>query len=257
MEGDVEDDANARRTHRSPLKALPNNPRWKQKLRENCFRRTRENRSRLLWKFRLPGAEDQSASHEEDVKSALSGIFSEELKKMKGSSFDGSAAPMSKSVDDDMIWEYDGPHTACPSDCEEILLEMQRIFYEELRDEETRKENFIRTWEDEEDEYLSRAVYEHMHLNGDKVAEVVWCPICKHGELYENSCDIYCTRCHLRLERGDEVDLNLLRLRLAEAHTEHLDRGCRLKPEFCLETKFDLSALYIKCQGCNTLEIVI
>ncbi|XP_051134069.1 uncharacterized protein LOC127253491 isoform X2 [Andrographis paniculata] len=221
MEGDVEDDANARRTHRSPLKALPNNPRWKQKLRENCFRRTRENRSRLLWKFRLPGAEDQSASHEEDVKSALSGIFSEELKKMKGSSFDGSAAPMSKSVDDDMIWEYDGPHTACPSDCEEILLEMQRIFYEELRDEETRKENFIRTWEDEEDEYLSRAVYEHMHLNGDK------------------------------------VDLNLLRLRLAEAHTEHLDRGCRLKPEFCLETKFDLSALYIKCQGCNTLEIVI
>lgn len=27
----------------------------------------------------------------------------------------------------------------------------------------------IVTWEDEEDEFLSRAVYEHMQLNSDKV----------------------------------------------------------------------------------------
>ena len=40
---------------------------------------------------------------------------------------------------DDMIWEYDGLHTAYQGDCEEMLLEMQRLFYEDLRTEKTRK----------------------------------------------------------------------------------------------------------------------
>ncbi|WRX07842.1 RPA-interacting protein [Theobroma cacao] len=53
------------------------------------------------------------------------------------------------------------------------------------------------------------------------------------------------------------VNLDILRDRLAEAHDDHLDRGCRLKPKFCLETRFGLTALYILCQDCNTFEVVI
>lgn len=30
-------------------------------------------------------------------------------------------------------------------------------------------ENLITTWEDEEDEYLAREVYDHMQLNSDQV----------------------------------------------------------------------------------------
>lgn len=39
----------------------------------------------------------------------------------------------------DILWEYDGLHSAYQGECEEILLEMQRIFYEDLRAEPTRK----------------------------------------------------------------------------------------------------------------------
>nr|GLL30866.1 RPA-interacting protein B [Ipomoea trifida] len=113
------------------------------------------------------------------------------------------------------------------------------------------------SWEDEEDDFLARAVYDHMNLNDEQVAKEVWCPICKHGELKENRHLISCTQCGVTLDRGDEVNLEVLRNRLAEAHSEHLDRGCRLKPEFCVETKFGLSAFYIRCEPCNTFEIVI
>ncbi|KAL0435186.1 UNVERIFIED_CONTAM: hypothetical protein Sradi_0226500 [Sesamum radiatum] len=183
--------------------------------------------------------------HKDFIKSTLQDIVSDELKKIKGTSLDESSPPVFGTATDDMIWEYDGLHTAYQGDCEEMLLEMQRLFYEDLRTEKTRKEpeSFMRTWEDEEDEYLARVVYEHMQLNSDQVAKEVWCPICKQGELQENGHHIYCTQCELKLKRGHEVDLNFLRLRLGEAHTEHLDRGCRLRPEFCIEAKFGLTAL--------------
>jgi hypothetical protein len=54
-----------------------------------------------------------------------------------------------------------------------------------------------------------------------------------------------------------QLTLDFLCDRLAEAHTDHLDRGCRLKPTFCIKTEFNLTALYIMCEGCNTFEVVI
>ncbi|KAJ8748218.1 hypothetical protein K2173_000626 [Erythroxylum novogranatense] len=160
-----------------------NFPSWKHKLREICCKRVREDRSRLLWKLRLPAT--------------------------------------AKSLDDKIH--------AVPK-------------------------NYTGTWEDEEDEYLALAVFEHMHLNNE---QAIWCPICKQGELKDDHKLIYCTQCELQLSKGDEVNLDILKSRLAEAHAEHLDRGCRLKPEFCIKNMFGLTALYIFCQGCNMLEVVI
>ncbi|KAI3450162.1 hypothetical protein Pfo_006827 [Paulownia fortunei] len=285
MVGDEDKGLKSCRPSPKTLASFNNYPKWKQKLRENCFKRVREDRTRLLWKLRLPEA-NKFSKHKDFIKSTLQDIVSDELRKIKGASPDGSSAPMFGTATDDMIWEYDGLHTAYQGDCEEMLLEMQRIFYEDLRTEESRKdhrnfisglatislknstaqhlsplkagpENFILTWEDEEDEYLARLVYDHMQLNSDQVVEEVWCPICKQGKLQENGHHICCSQCKLKLKRDHEVDLNILRLRLGEAHTEHLDSGCRLRPEFCVETKFELTALYIKCQGCNTFEIVL
>ncbi|KAL8055734.1 hypothetical protein ABFX02_04G075000 [Erythranthe guttata] len=239
------------------LASLNNYPKWKHKLRENCLKRVREDRTRLLWKLRLPEA--KFSNNEEFIKSTLQDIVSDELRKIKGSSPVEGSAPTFGAATDDMIWEYDGLHTAYQGDCEDMLLAMQRVFYEDLRTEETRKgpDDFIRAWEDEEDEYLARVVFDHMQLNSDQVAEEVWCPICKQGKLQENSHHIYCSQCELKLNRDHEVDLNTLRVRLGEAHTEHLDKGCRLKPDFCVDSKFDLTALYIKCQGCSMFEIVL
>ena len=35
--------------------------------------------------------------------------------------------------------------------------------------------------------------------------EVIWCPICKRGELQENQSFISCSLCKLQLKKGDEV----------------------------------------------------
>ncbi|KAK4774548.1 hypothetical protein SAY86_009483 [Trapa natans] len=160
-------------------------------------------------------------------------------------------------TDDGCIWEYKGLQDAYPGDCEEILLELQRIFYEDLREEHTREENCIESWEDEEDEYLAHAVYEYMQLTEDQARKEVWCPVCRKGKLQENNKIINCNLCQFKLTKGSEVSLDLLRSRLAEVHTEHLDRGCLLRPDFSIQTIFDLTALYIICSGCSTFEVVI
>lgn len=245
---------------RIPLKPLANNTlKWKDKLRENCFKRVRDDRNRVLWKMRLPESKHRYFNQKEFIKSTFQDIVSDEMRKIKESSSIECFKTSVSGRETDALWEYDGLHAAYEGECEEMLLEMQRIFYEDLEKEQIGKEpdSYAKTWEDEEDEYLARAVFEHMQLNDDKAHEVVWCPICKQGELQEDCRLIYCSRCEVKLNRGDEVTLDLLRDRLAEAHAEHLDKGCKSKPKFCLECRFGLTALYVECQGCGIFEIVI
>ncbi|KAG5586076.1 hypothetical protein H5410_046510 [Solanum commersonii] len=190
------------------------------------------------------------------VKSSLEDIVSDEIQKFKHSyqseTFDNSKFSLAL---DDAIWKYDGIHEA---------------YQEQVSNE---------TWEDEEDEYLARAVYKHMNLN-EKAGKEVWCPIFKQAELKEDCHHIYCSPCGLRLNRDDEVsvfefpclayfseflnffvifvvNLEVLRNRLDEAHSDHLDQGCKLKSKFCVETRFDLTALYITSQGCSMFEVVM
>jgi len=69
------------------------------------------------------------------IKSAFQDIVSDELKKFKGSSLRGDEHSKISSYslgESDLLWEYDGLQDAYKGDCEEILLEMQRIFYEDL-----------------------------------------------------------------------------------------------------------------------------
>lgn len=148
---------------------------WKEKLRENCYKRVRDERSRLLWKMRLPPSMDESLNQKEFIMSAFEDIVSDELKKLKDSFLNDHLKISTTGSDvDDALWEYDGRESQDASDeCEreEILLEMQKIFYEDLRQEPVKREpeSDYGTWEDEEDEYLARAVYEHMNLNDGKV----------------------------------------------------------------------------------------
>lgn len=74
------------------------------------------------------------------IKSTFHDIVSDELKKIKDSSLNGCLKfPTSSPEANDVLWEYDGLHNAHEGECEEILLEMQRIFYEDLTAEPTRK----------------------------------------------------------------------------------------------------------------------
>ncbi|XP_022137009.1 uncharacterized protein LOC111008573 isoform X2 [Momordica charantia] len=212
-----EEDPNSTTQIRRPsLKTHPrynNYQSWKQKLRENCYKRVREGRSRLLWKMRLPVSSPTyphslNNRQQDFVKSAFQDIFSDELKKIKDQSLNDYDNKLPSAPEcDDVLWEYEGIQDAYEGEGEEILLEMQRIFYEDLDVDVRQKgsEGPIVTWEDEEDEFLARAVYEHMQLNSEKVFEKFWCPICKQGELLENNRSIHCTHCGLQLSKANEV----------------------------------------------------
>lgn len=115
----------------------------------------------------------------------------------------------------------------------------------------------VETWEDEEDDYLAALVSQNMCLNSEQEESQIWCPICKKGELMENHRHIDCNMCDMQLNKGEEVNLNILQERLAEAHGEHLQRGCRLKPEFSVQSVYNLKALYITCEACKTFEVVV
>ncbi|KAL1826212.1 hypothetical protein ACET3Z_012990 [Daucus carota] len=237
MGGGEEDEAPESSRAAAPRASLKTISNWKHKLRENCLKRIRDDRSRLLWKMRLlPNNNNNQATL---IQSALQAIVSDELTK----------------INRDLLWEYDG----LPSqpECEDILLQMQTFFYQDLMQHQSTLESSAKTWEDEEDDYLARAVYHHMQLNDHPVQQTVWCPICKEGELHENYSHVYCTSCELKLLRGEEVTLELIRNRLAEAHAEHLDRGCKLTPKIRMESRFNLSVLYIECHSCDTFEVVI
>ncbi|CAN0897469.1 hypothetical protein LINGRAHAP2_LOCUS19148 [Linum grandiflorum] len=240
-------------------------PIWKEKWRESCCKRVRQDRSQLIWKMRLSGAKSLDKQDQDSIKSALRGIVSDELKRIRQDDDDNDGgnkklliAQSAVDNDDDMLWEYDGLHDAYDGDCEEILLEMQRIFYEDLKEESNMKESepSADEWEDREDEYLARAVYEHMQLSNE-VGKKVWCPVCMQGELLEKSKVIHCTLCSLELNKCDEVTLDRIDCRLADVHAEHFARGCRQKPKFRIRTRFGLTALYMSCQDCNVFDLVI
>ncbi|EOX93649.1 Uncharacterized protein TCM_002533 isoform 3, partial [Theobroma cacao] len=162
----------AQQSNDVPLKPIPNSTitPFGKTMRENCYKRVREDRTRLLWKMRSPAA--QSLIDKEFIKSTFQEIVSDELKKIKDSSLSDcleSSNSVPKATDE--LWEYNGLQDAYQGECEELLLEMQRIFYEDLRTEPARKEpeDQIKTWADEEDEYLARAVSEHMQLKDEQV----------------------------------------------------------------------------------------
>ncbi|KAG5033598.1 hypothetical protein JHK87_008508 [Glycine soja] len=214
-------------------------------LMSNAFGRYQGDTSRERWRK----LRNNCYKREEDiVKCAFQDIVSDEFNKMKHT--------------DEMLWEYEGPpDTTYQGECQDILLEMQRIFYQDLNSQSPIQGKLLPhliLYLGANNSYLARAVCEHMQLNEDEAhGKEIWCPICKQGELKDNHNIIYCTCCELRLHKASKLTLDFLLDRLAKVHTEHFDKGCRLKPKFCMRTKFNLTALYISCEGCDTFEVVI
>lgn len=231
-------------------------PEWKEKLLRNCLERAKEERSHLIWKIRLSV---QSENQKDIVESTFRDIVSEEFRKIEESSYIEKGEVHAINVDD-LLWEYnDLQMSSSPkhSEYEELLIEMERLLYEDLRKELIRRELDAM---EEEDEYLARAVDEQIQLNDKQSVkdDRLWCPVCKQGQLRVDCRLVYCTGCNLQLDlENDKANLDVLRERLAAVYEEHLDSGCKAAPGFCLESRFKITALYIQCHVCQTFEVVL
>lgn len=68
------------------------------------------------------------------MESTVREIVSDELQRFKRSALSGRSEIQTSTanVDEDLLWEYDGLHTASQFECEEVMLELQRMFYEDI-----------------------------------------------------------------------------------------------------------------------------
>ncbi|XP_057824583.1 uncharacterized protein LOC131036657 isoform X4 [Cryptomeria japonica] len=208
---------------RCPLKTRP--PKWKEKLREICLSRVREDRSQLLHKFRL--SSKSAINSKETAVFALEQIVSEELIKVRNSS-DGDIKNVILSDKDDAIWDYEPSQSVKKLDnveYQEILLEMQRLLYDDIEVElKQRDADLLEDYEKAcalEDESLAAAFSEHMKIH------------------------------------EEQVDIEFLRKRLSEVLEEHYSKGCKGQTKFCIESQFNIYALYMQCSMCEAFEIVL
>ncbi|XP_020531879.1 uncharacterized protein LOC18448590, partial [Amborella trichopoda] len=229
-------------------------------LRENCLKRIRDDRAKLLRRLRLSGK--TPTTHKEIVASTFKEILSDELEKIKESSFI-DCKEISVPHVDDLVWDYssrDVAYVTTENEYIDLMLEMERLLRKDIEEQLIVKdiaenEDFENVSQAEED-YIIQSL-EHLQLR-ECQKENFWCPICTKGCLQEKLHFIYCRSCNLQLDiQSDKVDLDYLRMRLGEVLDEHLDKGCHAKPEFCMENRFGLSALYLRCYACNSLEIVL
>ncbi|KAF6147299.1 hypothetical protein GIB67_009782 [Kingdonia uniflora] len=175
-------------------------PNWQQKLRENCLKRVEEDRNRLLWEMRIPtdanleemeimesvtnllkvkdssgdfdGLDTAFAEKEilERINRQLSEIVYDEFEEIKESSMITTSPA-----------KYDGLDTAlefCMIESEDIMKEMQKIFFEGPCAGQTRKdqEDCERMFQKQLDDILALAAFEHLELNEDQGKEIALVP---------------------------------------------------------------------------------
>ncbi|XXG59533.1 hypothetical protein AAC387_Pa04g1603 [Persea americana] len=91
----------------------------------------------------------------EIVNSAFWDIVCDELKRIKHSSLSG-CLEISILDPDDTLWNYDGPHVASGStlsEGEELMIDMEKALYEDIKAEAIRRElEYIDRAEEEEDD---------------------------------------------------------------------------------------------------------
>eukprot|EP00026_Physarum_polycephalum_P015037 Phypoly_transcript_15622.p1 GENE.Phypoly_transcript_15622~~Phypoly_transcript_15622.p1 ORF type:complete len:228 (+),score=35.39 Phypoly_transcript_15622:100-684(+) len=82
------------------------------------------------------------------------------------------------------------------------------------------------------------------------------CPICmKHG-LLQNNHVIFCA-CGFRLDLKDPgITLGVVQQQLSDRYANH-GKTCSATPTFEVQNQYGISALYLKCTVCDSLDVVI
>ena len=105
---------------------------------------------------------------------------------------------------------------------------------------------------DDEDGAVQRSV--ESYQTGDDGG--LLCPVCQRHNITFRSHGLVCP-CGVRINtQTDHVDDSFLRHQLA-ALVDHHASCCPAQPFFCVQNQFGVEGLYMLCNTCDALELVI
>jgi len=85
---------------------------------------------------------------------------------------------------------------------------------------------------------------------------LVPCPVCMKHSLLQNGHYIFCA-CGFRLDLKDPgITLAVVQEQLYDRYASH-SKVCSATPKFEVQNQFGISALYLKCTVCGSLDVVI
>jgi len=127
----------------------------------------------------------------------------------------------------------------------ELLHYLEQSLLDELKQEEQALiEQYLR--------YSSSEVV----MDPSESPNVALCPVCRKHKLLQNKYIIFC-RCGLRVDtKRDNITLAYVQRVLVEAHREHSNH-CNHEPHFEVREQFSISALYMICDVCGTIQVII
>ncbi|KAG0586422.1 hypothetical protein KC19_2G089700 [Ceratodon purpureus] len=252
---------------RSPIKSWT--PKWKDKLKEMCLQRVRDDRAQLLWKIRnSPHPVSESNTHNNKfVQSTFRNIVTDELKRVLGSSTNAVTSSdkdlASEEQDADMLWNYETMTARAPSelakeDYVDLMVAMERALYDDLLAEmRAQEEELLEDFESAvslEDDAIADLIQDFQELSSDGVL----CPLCKKSQLKQFKTVIVCTCGDFRFDtKDDQIGLKFLQTRLADVHEQHTDSGCSAQPSFSIESQFGIPALLMRCSKCESFQCVL
>ncbi|GMH32433.1 hypothetical protein BSKO_00267 [Bryopsis sp. KO-2023] len=225
---------------------------WKDKVREDCRRRAREQRD--VWLGRLREARDTSLE-KAIISSEIRGIVDAALAA-------GVTEPAAMSVENE-IFEKD---VAAPlneaeyakqiNEFEEMLFTEFMSSYSDLR-AEINRETLLRESDMELMPGPEGLLRQRIALSEEASSSDVVCPICRRAGLqlrdHTVSCPVDGFQIDLSMEGLGEEDF---KQRLADAYRDH-NVGCGGILEFRMDERFGTPNLFAFCDECNFLQVVV
>ncbi|GAQ78452.1 hypothetical protein KFL_000130340 [Klebsormidium nitens] len=170
-------------------------------------------------------------------------------------------------ADIDMIWDSepaevsnrsrDSSGNISDADYEDLMLEMERALNEEMEENAQRHEMAIVMEYEKAEAALRDSIEAHERMMLEGSTPAVLCPLCQKGRLFSSDHSIFCINGDFRIDtQHDHINLEYLQNRLEEACHEH-SKNCHHVPGFVLQERFGIKALYLACQDCGALQIVV
>lgn len=244
-------------------------PQWKQRMQKSFLDAARRKRETILAKKRAelnsdgfgcvaPGSLelhiDAAKAATTEVNASLRDLTMQIMDQQHEGAARGTAL---MECDEEALWDDDTPVRDLSE--EEHAEMMAQLEVDLLHDLEQEEEALVAVAEAQALEAEASAQHDvegyYQDVSGQRNGAVL-CPVCKHDDLHFAEAQIGCP-CGIRINtETDYVHPDYVQQQLADALAQH-SQCCPSQPFFCVQNTFGMEGLYMLCNDCDALELII